>query len=280
MAVDDPENSQTRPIAVQHKASQLRAQAAQADKQRRWVLWGGSAALVLLVIVAFVVSLVQGAGDAGKVPANISGGEFMVGSSAVLSSDAVAEESTVDIRMVFDFDCANCASFFVANGENIRGWSSSGKVTVELEPVAFSASSYSYTATNAAACVANYSPDSFLAFTLAMMEPSNDGTLTKDEAQISQIATETIGVTSSALNSCIQDGTYKNWAVQTADDFREGRSDAVAAGEDVLPEVFVNGEQFTGTTNDPIAFSSFVFVTETQAPSESVSVSSSPSASE
>lgn len=264
------ENTETRPITVQRKANELREQASRVDKQRRWFLIGGSAVLVIGIIIAFVVTVIGGQHSAESAPANTVNGGVVIGANLIVgavstpSTGAVESSATPTVSVVtyLDYSCLECAGFISANGDHLREWVSSGHVSLTIVPVAYSLSQYSIAAANAAACVANYVPNSFFDFNASMFAANSDGTLVKDTDALVQLAEQAAGVPSDALSSCITGQTYKAWVVAQTNSVTASRSGDESHPLSGVPMIVVNGQVFDGEVTDPIAFSSFVLQTE------------------
>src|SRR5690606_12167538 len=73
------------------------------------------------------------------------------------------EDGTPSLRLYVDYNCIHCHNFELENNDQFATWLENGAITLEIHPVATldGSSRYSTRAANAAACVANYSPDSF-----------------------------------------------------------------------------------------------------------------------
>ncbi len=273
--------AETRPIAVQRKASELRVQARSAERKRRWMLIGVGVVVLAIVVVSFIAALVDGRDSAYATPANLVDGGIVIGAQLAAGSDIVAASSaraasdtsggsqvavqpTVSVTAFLDYDCAECSGFILANGEQLRGWVSSGRVSLEIVPVAQSQSQYSIEATNAAACVATFAPDSFFDFNSAMFAVNDVGTLTRDTEQIVAVAADAVGVENADVSACIRDQTYKVWAANESGRDLEDASSSASAVRAIVPQVFVNGLLFEGDVADSIEFSTFVSHAESE----------------
>lgn len=263
MSGEHPEagGTETRPIVVQRKASELRDRAEKADRRRRRFLIGAGAVAVAAILVGFVTALAASRGEADRQPVNMVGGGVTIGQNLQLAGGASASAAPLTVEAYLDFDCAQCAGFIQANGEQLRGWASSGRMVVTIHPVAQSGTQYSIAAAAAAGCVASYAPDSFFSFVSALMVTNADGSLTRDTGRIVQAAAQATGTENAALTSCIEDGAFRGWAARTADSVG---SDAPGGSEApiVAPAVFVNGVRFDGSATDPVEFSTFVVQSE------------------
>lgn len=264
--------------AARVKAQELRAQQKKKDRRNKMVLQGGIVAGVVVVVVVIVLVVVNSFRPEGPGPANMASDGIVIGEGlAAVPTEALpagAEPipstpdksgAVADIRVWLDYLCPFCGQFERTNGEQIEGWLTSGAATLEVHPIATQTSKsagtrYSLRAANAAACVANYSPDDFFAFNAAMFEDQpeeNTAALNNDE--IKQLIADA-GVSNLAkVNSCIDDEQFKSWVV--------GATDRAVTGplphtelERIkgTPTVLVNGKQYTGSLDDPKEFAAFV----------------------
>lgn len=116
-----------------------------------------------------------------------------------------------------DFGCPYCRTYHETYGEAVRGFVADNKVELSIHPLAlldnsFQGSKFSTRSANAFYCVAEKAPNSVLDFmdNLFANQPSEGSTgLTDDE--IVQIAGNS---GASAAQSCIIDGTYKDFVTQ------------------------------------------------------------------
>ena len=269
--------SETRE-AARERARELRALHAKRDRRRRLGIFlgivGGVAAAALIVTVVLVTSMPQqkrgpqnmqsdgikiGAGfTATRTPA------LRVGEMPIPSEPNPAE--VVDIQIYFDYLCPNCGAFEERNGEQLRDWIENEAATVEYHPIAIFTSKsngtqYSLRAANAAACVAELSPDEFFAFHEALFaDQPEENTDAYSDDELVDIA-EKAGVTSIGnVEKCITTQRFRTWV-------NEATQRALAgpiAGTDVAsiastPTIIVNGKEFAYTTNfDPNEFAQFV----------------------
>ena len=146
-----------------------------------------------------------------------------------------------------------------------------GAATLEIHPISIldrlsSGTEYATRAANAAACVANVEPDSFLAFNTAMFanQPAENTTGMTDAELTSLVGAA--GVASTDVAACIADQTYSGWvgaSTQRALDGPIPNSDIEQVKG--TPTVLVNGVQYTGSNADAAAFEAFVTAQRTAA---------------
>lgn len=258
------------------KAKQHREDQRKKDKRNRWLLQGGIAVAVIAVIAVVGLSINSSVKPAGPGPSNMASDGIVlgIGMKAQLT-DALADGAAIvptvtapdmiDIRIYQDYLCPYCKDFDTTNSAQIQKLVESGAATVEVHPIALLTSrsagtKYSLRATNAAACVANYSPDSFWAMNQALFaQQPAEGTAGPDDAAIKAIIASAGATNTTAINTCIDDGTFEKWAQAATDRSLTGPlPDTQVAKVTGTPTILVNGVQYQGSLTDPAAFNSFV----------------------
>src|SRR5690606_576114 len=103
------------------------------------------------------------------------------------------------------------------NGEYISSLLENGKTTVEIHPLAVldrlsQGTKYSTRATNASACVANYSPNQFYDFhnLLFANQPAEQSSGLSDD-QLIDLATQAAVGSPDKVASCIKNQDFKKW---------------------------------------------------------------------
>lgn len=282
-----PESSPTknqRREATREKAKELRDAQRRRDIRNRIFLQGGLVLVIVAVIagIAFVITSAIRPPTAG--PSNMASDGIVVGQelkaapTSAIPAGAEPVPTKIDanvpnIRIYVDYLCPICGDFEKANAEQLATWAENGTATVEYHPIAIltgrsAGTQYSLRASNAAACVANYSPDSFFVFsTLLFDDQPEEGTEGHSDDDLTSIAKTALAsgdetANASALDSiskCIDDGTYKTW-VQEATDRATTQPIPNSKLEKVkgTPTVLVNDKQYTGSITDPKEFQAFV----------------------
>ena len=122
-----------------------------------------------------------------------------------------------NIVMYVDYLCPFCGQFEATNSESMRTMVESGAATLETHPIAIltnksAGTQYSDRAANAAACVADSSPDSFFDFNAILFENQpEEGTEGLSNDELKALADEA-GVSSlSTIEQCIDDEQFKSW---------------------------------------------------------------------
>jgi len=294
---------------ARQKAKELRDAQRKKDRRNRWLLQGGIVVVVIAIIagVAFVVASAIRPPSRG--PANMAADGIVIGQDLkVVESPSLAagaepiatktDPSVPNIRVYLDYMCPHCGEFELENGKQLSEWAKTGRVTVEFHPIAAltaksAGTQYSLRAANAAACVANYSPDSFFAFNAAMFEDQpEEGTAGRTDDQIVEVVKDANADRVSAITSCIDEQKYKAW-VQGATD--RALSDPVPNSDldriQRTPTILVNDKQYAGSITDKKEFQAFVLSvasetfteattpgpTDTPAPTDAPATTESPS---
>lgn len=196
-----PEGAARAARNERREAARQRAQRARTQQKRRQrgVRLGLQIGLgVVLLAAATIVTLVlvDSVKPAGPGPSTMSQGGITIGqglkpvtasasgsASASPSGAATDGAGTVRITLYVDYLCPGCGQFEQANGDYIEDLVDSGAATVDIHPVAIlsnrsQGTKYSLRAANAAACVAEHSPNQFYAVNQALFaEQPDEGTL-------------------------------------------------------------------------------------------------------
>ena len=179
------------------------------------------------------------------------------------ATDPAAYPDTVNIVLYVDYQCPFCKLFEQTNAETIGTWVSQGLATVEYHPIAIlnsrsQGTNYSSRAGSAAACVANYQPDSFFQANAALFsnQPA-EGTSGLTNAEIASVVAQA-GVTDVDAVKCINDERYVRWVDDATDRTASAIPNSDLSGLTSTPTVLVNGQEYTGAPDDAKAFQAFV----------------------
>ncbi len=258
------------------KAKEHRIAQQKKDKRNRWLLQGGIAVAVIAVIAVVALSISGSVKPAGPGPANMASDGIVLGigmkaqptdalAEGAAAVPSVATPGVIDIRIYQDYLCPYCRDFDVTNSTQIQKLVESGAATVEVHPIALLTSrsagtKYSLRAAGAAACVANYSPDDFWAVNQAFFtQQPAEGTAGLDNASIKDLIQAAGATNTTAINSCIDAGTFEKWAQTATDRSLTGPLPGTqVANVTGTPTVLVNGVQYTESLTDPALFNAFV----------------------
>jgi protein-disulfide isomerase len=249
------------------------------QRRRRWITQA-SVIVGALAVVALVAVVVTSGGKSAAGPLNmLSDGIVVTGDGATtsaLTTDGLAADAepvatewantddTANIVVYLDYLCPYCGAFETANAEQITSMVTSGTATVEVHPISIldrlsNGTGYSTRAANAAACVADSAPDSFLAVNTALFatqpEENTDGPT--DAELIAVVASA--GADSSDVSTCITDGEFTDWVGEATDRALDGPlPHTEVESVEGTPTVLVNGTLYEGAVDDPQAFADFV----------------------
>ena len=253
-----------RRAEAREKARQLRQEQQKKERRTRLLLQGGVALAAVAIIAVIALVLVNSVRPEGPGPRNMASDGIRIGEGLVaVPTPALAPDDrpvtseanppgVVDIQIFVDYLCPICGEFEAENGDLIRTLVESGAATVEYRPIAIltnmsAGTQYSLRAANAAACVANYDPDTFFDVNEALFAAQpEEGSAGLDDEQLLDVI-ESAGASSSRLEQCIADRTFRSW-VQAATDravtgplaIRGVKIDAIPG----TPTVLVNGQVF------------------------------------
>jgi protein-disulfide isomerase len=262
--------------------ARLARQAQKVRQQRqRWVLQGGVIVALLAVVAIVALVVFNATRPATPGPLNmLSDGILISGDGTTASAvtttalqpnktpvptDQSTLTKTANIVLYVDYQCPYCKQFEDTNGKQISQWVTDGMATVEIHPIAILDNSsqgtkYSTRAANAAACVANFDPNNYLAVNSALFtnQPA-EGTsgLTDDELKS---LVKTAGASGADVASCISDQSFANWVAAATKRALAGPLPNSLDTKSVsgTPTVIVDGTKYPGALDDANAFYEFV----------------------
>ena len=263
---------------ARERARELRELHKKQDRTRRRVVTLSVVGGVLVVVVVVALVILNFAQPGGRGPLNMLSDGIKIGTGlkAVQTPGLPANSkpvpsatnppAVIDIKLYVDYLCPNCGTFEKKNGDQLRAWLKTGAATVEIHPIAVlttksAGTQYSLRAANAAACVAEFSPDHFFDFNDALfIDQPKEGSAGLTDEQIEARATR-VGVTEmTQVTKCMADHRFRGW-VQAA---TTRALNGPIPGADVkniagTPTIIVDGTQFKYTTAfDPNEFAQFV----------------------
>jgi protein-disulfide isomerase len=264
--------------AARERARQLRAAHARRDRRRRIGVALGVVGGVLLAGLIVAAVLISSLPPETRGPQNMQSDGIKIGegfTAARTPALRVGEEpvasapnptDVVDIRIYYDYLCPDCGTFEERNGEQLQDWIESNAATVEYHPIAIFTSKsngteYSLRAANAAACVAELSPDQFFAFHEALFadqpEENTDGFT---DEQLAQMARDAGVENAGNIEKCISTERFRKWVKAATQRALAGPLPGTdVASVQSTPTIIVNGQLFEYTTNfDPNEFAQFV----------------------
>jgi protein-disulfide isomerase len=292
---DSRSSRNERREAARVKARQLRVEQKKRDRRNRVLVQGGIGVAILAALAIVAIVIVNSIRPPGPGPANMASDGIVIGtglkavSTASLAADAAPVPSTPDpsgsvvsIRLYVDYLCPFCGQFERTNASQLSQMASSGAATVEIHPISILTShsagtKYSLRAANAAACVADDSPNQFYKFhTSLFTNQPVEGSAGLTDAQIKKLVTAAGATNTSAINKCIDDGTYTTWVTNATDRAIAGPiPNSNVAKLNGTPLVLVNGKQYTGSLTSATDFKAFVLQAQGEAYSTATPVPTS-----
>lgn len=297
--------------AAREKAREQRLRQQRRERRNRLVLQAGIGVVVLAIIAIVAVVLVNSIRPPGPGPKNMADDGIVIttglqaeNTSALAAgakpSQRSPEAGKVAIRTYEDFGCPICGSFEKTNASYVKSLVQSGKATLEIYPVSildnnFQGSQYSTRAANAAAAVANYSPQQFYAFHgLLYANQPEEGSNGLSDDQLISYAKQAKVSNLAAISNAIRNHQFFSWVQDATDRFLKAdfAGTNVHSESDInkllnnpnagigTPMIFVDGKYYTGSVANANQFKSFVLSAgASYTPTPSPSTSTSPSAS-
>jgi protein-disulfide isomerase len=263
--------------AAREKARQLREEQRRRERRNRRLLFSGIgvAAVAIVAIIAFIIF--TSIRPAGPGPANMASDGVKIGQNLTAvhtaalpaGSNPVPSKTNpanvVDIKIYLDYLCPFCGQFEATNQDQIKSWVGAGSATIEIHPISIlnansQGTKYSTRAANAAACVANYSPDSFFAYNAILFKNQpKENTPGLDNAKLADLAKQANVKSSARIQSCINDGTFSSWVTDATQRALTGPlPNADVKQVKGTPTVLVNGASYTGSLTSSSEFAAFV----------------------
>ena len=273
---DERQTKNDKRDAARELARITREKQKRQERLRRWLIPTG-VTVVVLAIVAIVVLVVTTSApppQSADGPKNmVSDGILLTGSGGKMvptKTGAVQASSTptphdlpsdgvAHIVTYVDFSCPACQSFEATNADTIEQMVEQGKATLEIHPIAILdthyTTNYSTRASNVAACVANFAPESFYDVMKAMyVGQAKEGTAGLANSQMVSIV-HSAGLRNGDVDKCINGVTFKSWVTSATTRATTGPlPNTSVANVNSTPTVLVNGQQYDGS----IAFTDFV----------------------
>lgn len=237
----------------QQRAEQMRKQRERAEKRRRNMLTVGIVVVVVVLIVAAgfaIKSQVDKNNGPAVTPNGLTKDGGVVYDQKAATGKAATNTSPVDVVLYEDFQCPVCKAFEQVNASFLQQQVTSGAISIEYRPIAFldneNNNEYSTRALNASMCVyEDKGAKAYQAF-LNLLYPNQPDESTGSglpDAQLADYA-EQAGA-ASGVSSCINSGTYEDWAATTTDRAFKSK-DSSGTPVQGTPAVWVNGKVVEG----------------------------------
>ncbi len=264
--------------AAREKARVLREQQKKKDRRTKWILQGGIILASLAVIAIVTLVIINSVKPAGPGPRNMASDGIQINEGFIATETPAIQPGdepvpnvrdedagVLDIQIFVDYLCPICGQFEATNGDYIASLLENGGTTLEIHPIAIldrlsQGTRYSTRAANAAACVADFSPNQFYAFDgllFANQPAENTAGLSDDE--LVALTVEAGVLEPDDVASCIRNQTFKSWtAAATARALNGPIPNSNVAQVTGTPTVIVNGLKYEGAINDLASFQAFV----------------------
>jgi len=296
---NDRQSKNERREAAREKAKVLRDQQRKKEKRSKVVLQGGVIVVSLAILAVVALVLINSVKTPGPGPRNMLSDGILINQGFTATPTAAlkpggepvpnVQDKTSDvihIQMYVDYFCPVCGDFEKANGDQLTTWLETGAANVEIFPMAIldrasQGTKYATRAANAAACVADASPDQYYDFHNILFENQpEENTAGLTDEQLIGLTKEAKVSSPKVIANCIDDQKFKNWVA----DARARAQNGPIANSNVdkvtgTPTVIVNGLKYTGALDDAKAFSSFVIQAETTDSNEQSTATPTPTPS-
>lgn len=278
--------------AAREKARVLREEQKKRERRNKFLLQGG-----IIVAVVAIAALIGGLifnsiKPAGPGPRNMaSDGIVFTGADGQITPSetpgipaggdptATKQDDSGEVANIvtyIDYLCPYCGQFEQTNREAIQTMVEEGAATLEVHPIAIltnrsAGTQYSLRAANAAACVADVSPENFLAFNdLLFDNQPEEGSTGLSNDELKKLAEQAGTGSLSKVQKCIDDVQFKTWVQDATTRALSGPlPNTEVESVKGTPTVLVNGKQYSGSLADATEFQAFV----TQAASQSFTTS-------
>lgn len=256
--------------AAREKARQDREAERRRVRRNKYFLQGG-VGLAVIAIAAIVMLVIVNQPKPVALSNNAAGPLNMASDGILLSGpdlaavptpatkangDPVAtkqDDSKLNIVTYIDYQCPYCNQFETTNAEQMKALVASGKATLEIHPLAnldnsSQGTKYSTRAANAAACVANYAPNTFFDVNSALFanQPAEGSTGLSDDKILSVL--KSAGASSNDITTCVKSQEFANWVTAETARTRGAKipNSTLTTPANGLgtPTVIVNGQQY------------------------------------
>lgn len=183
--------------------------------------------LAIAVVVAIVIALrqtpppVASPEPRGPSAMTADGGIRFEGvDGAIVVGDPTSAPASPTVTSYVDWACPACRSFEGAYAGELAARVAAGELSLEIHPIAildryFQGSEYSSRAANAAACVAEHSPDDFLGVQYAFFAAQPDeGTAGYTDEQLVELL-DLAQLADPDVIACVETGEFRAWVAST-----------------------------------------------------------------
>lgn len=238
-------------------------------RKRRMITGIVTGAASVLAVGALITTIVV-TGTANKMEASVTAPNNMATNGVILTSkteaikntgfdletgtpaesEAVIAEAGADnkpnVTIYLDYACPHCKEFEEANSAYLDTLLQAGKVTVEYKPVIVIGTSLSFNGGNAAACVANYAPEKFLALNNSLFTLTDNGGNNKSiKPLINNLGLDE--ETNSQITSCMGSNVFGKWLEKATDTALAAKNEAGGPLVSGTPTILVDGVKYPYT---------------------------------
>jgi protein-disulfide isomerase len=250
--------------AARAKAKALREQHKQGEKRKRLFIQLGIVATVVLAIGTVAFTIFSAGNQPTSTPTNATYNDGVkIGSGLRMLTPTFTPEAPLEnpteIIIYIDYQCPICQTFEIPNSEQIKNWVSTGAATLELHPISFldgrgSPNAFSSRAANAAMCVAEYSPDSFLDYNNRLFESQpTEGQPGPENPELVAFVGEVGAASSEELTACIEGKDFGNWIKDSTERALTTPIPGTELQVTGTPTILVNGVKYTWETPEELA---------------------------
>lgn len=262
--------------AAREKARILREEQKKKDRRTKFILQGSIIVASLAIIAVVALVIVNSVKPAGPGPLNMASDGIQINQGFVATETPATKsggdptpneraDGVLDIQMYVDYLCPICRQFEETNGAYITSLLENGGTTVEIHPIAIldrlsQGTKYSTRSANAAACVANYSPNNYYDFHNALFanQPAENSTGLSDDELVALTADAKVD-NADKIASCIKGQDFKAWVgTSTARALNGPIPNSNVDKVTGTPTVIVNGLKYEGSVADLASFQAFI----------------------
>lgn len=241
-------------------AASMLADKAKKDKRRMIATWStfGVLLVAIVTIVIFVItSSAQNKMAVSETSPNalssngviltsktdvVTGTGYNLESEKGVEPKTLLKDSTVPhIELYLDYDCPHCKEFEDTNAKFIDSLLEEKKATVEYKPIVVIGSNLSISGGNAAACVAEYAPNSFNEVNTKLFEQHG-----KQNVSVSKTV-KSLGIEGDAgkqVNDCISSKVFSKWLVKASEQALDRKDDKGQQMVTGTPTVIIDGVKY------------------------------------
>ena len=283
--------------AARERAREIRNQQRKKDRRGRAIRNGSIIGGTIAVIAIVAVTIIMFAKEPERGPLNMMSDGIKIGADlAAVRTGGIAPETepvastknpdnVIDIRIYVDYLCPNCGTFEQKNGDQLETLLKKGAITLEIHPIALlttksAGDQYSLRAANAAACVAEFSPDNFFKFhDMLFVNQPKEGEVGFDDAELIDRAQRAGATNIAKISECVKELRFSNWVKSATVRALNGPlPDSEVHSVSATPTILVNGKQFVPSADfSPNELSQFIQRADGQAFDETPTPSPTPS---